>query len=176
MSELREVWVIADSDGRVLGAMSNRVAAKEHAEMCTRMSPLKPTVQATRYVPEPTPSDGSVKVDRRHREAAAMARYPQSGTPADGSWAREWVEGRFSNFGGDEDCLNAIAEALAQAEARGAQGRAGGELTAEQWKELGRLQEHNARSESWFVPVSHATFQAMLAALPAPPSPTPEAT
>jgi hypothetical protein len=57
------------------------------------------------------------EVKREHRELAVVARYPHAGVPAPESWAHQWVEGKFTGFGADEDCLNAIAQALADLEA-----------------------------------------------------------
>jgi hypothetical protein len=59
------------------------------------------------------------EVTREHRLAAAHARYPNVGTIAEDSWAHQWAEGRFTGFGADEDSLNAIAQAIADAEQRG---------------------------------------------------------
>ena len=72
------------------------------------------------------------EVKREHRELAVVARYPHAGVPAPESWAHQWVEGKFTGFGADEDCLNAIAQALADLEAT-VEARVRRELTEDAW-------------------------------------------
>lgn len=61
----------------------------------------------------------TAKVEQRHRELAALARYPDPGYRDSKSLATAWASGIYKDFGADERCLNSIAQAIAAAEQRG---------------------------------------------------------